>query len=287
MLKLRTPENFDPKARFDQIVEGKQKAFKNRLRAIQTRVHTAYDSYWSGDSCLETRKADASWTEQNRKDLLGCWTVKISPRDKLVRDIRAWQAGTPASAECPYCGIGSSRDTIEHYLPKGESEFPEFATYAFNLIPCCFQCNKPRPWRTVNGQRALLHLYRDTIDEQTPHLHAEVTRSESDGPQWLAKFDVRANSSSPSPFFHQYAQHIETLDLKLRYQDESKGYLNWELLQQIRGYTHTKKVNLVREALLSQATQRALSHGANNWKVATLRAAADNNTYLEYCIGGP
>lgn len=40
---------------------------------------------------------------------------------------------------CPYCGIGASSDTLDHYMP--ESEFHALAVCRMNLVPMCHKCN--------------------------------------------------------------------------------------------------------------------------------------------------
>lgn len=49
---------------------------------------------------------------------------------------------------CPYCGIGSSSDTLDHYMP--ESKFGALAVCRMNLVPMCFRCNnlkKTKPYK--------------------------------------------------------------------------------------------------------------------------------------------
>jgi hypothetical protein len=44
-----------------------------------------------------------------------------------------------ANGKCPFCGGIGHAKTLDHYLPK--ANFPQYAIYPDNLVPCCRDCN--------------------------------------------------------------------------------------------------------------------------------------------------
>lgn len=283
MLRLQRPDEVDAKGYFDTIVEGRQKSFKERLEAVKGEVHEAYESYWVGDDRLAQRQPHASFSDPQVNALKGCWNAP--GRQRLERDIRGWQDGAPASGICPYCGIGLSTDTMEHYLPQ--TEFPEFVVFALNLVPCCSGCNKPRKWRDASRERKLLHFYFDAIEEQTPYLSAEVYERGKIGHngklRWRARFDT-THPEEPNEFFQRYCRHVETLNLRERFNDASELYLSDEIPRLAQTW-EVRSADLLKKKLRRQATSRAVDYGANEWRVAALHAAADSSAYLSYCTG--
>lgn len=59
---------------------------------------------------------------------------------------------------CPMCG-GTGVAELDHVLPK--SDYPEFATFSFNLVPTCSGCNRRRSDK--GNRHHFVHPYFDTV----------------------------------------------------------------------------------------------------------------------------
>src|SRR6185369_14124832 len=75
-----------------------------------------------------------------------------------------------AARACPYCGHGTLF-TLDHYLPKGISHFPELSIAPLNLIPACRDCNSNK------------HVHVPTREEEQ-YIHPYF--EDVDGHNWLA-----------------------------------------------------------------------------------------------------
>ncbi|MEH6565488.1 MAG: hypothetical protein V7756_09220 [Halopseudomonas sp.] len=109
--------------------------------------------------------------------------------------------------KCLYCFI-SEPDSRDHYLPI--SEFPEFAFYIYNLIPCCSTCNRKKGKYWISGGvRLFVNPYFDLF--QSDIFDATVSLKNLDV-TYRVKGEAATNTVN---------SHVERLGLLSRYERQA------------------------------------------------------------------
>ena len=69
---------------------------------------------------------------------------------------------------CPICGLQEC-DEMDHYVPRDEELFPEYAVHLSNLIPLCHRCNNKKSTKFLNAaktSRLIFNAYYDTLQSR-------------------------------------------------------------------------------------------------------------------------
>jgi hypothetical protein len=261
---------------YDAIVGAKYdvKGKAARLLALRPTLVPLYAVYAGSTRTLETMTPHLDFTAQQKKDLLGCYYGSTTPLAKLKADIREAQAADLDT--CAYCGYGEI--TWDHYLPS--SKFPEFSVYPTNLIPCCDPCNKQRSDEWIqDGQRTILNVYYDDIDQQEILLDASITFP-GDLPR--ARFSLNDEAAARTAFGRFFKRHCERLHLADRFSGRSRRELA-RMKREISSHGQ-RSADQVRDHLVAQAEQEGTACGVNHHHAVLLRAASRSPAFIAYCI---
>lgn len=212
-MKNLVQANVDAKEILEAIVKTKRGQRGVWLRSKLSVISARYDDYVTYSNAIETINR-LSWLPQERDDLNNCYTAPSQPLIRLKHLIIAAQSVSRGRI-CPYCSVDTWQD-FEHYLPK--ENFPEYAVFALNLIPCCTKCNRKKGTTfLVNNERQFLHFYCDIIPVSR-FLEVQI-EFELDHP--FARFSL-INSELMSPdFFALLTNHYTKLDLLERFSVEA------------------------------------------------------------------
>jgi hypothetical protein len=148
---------------FLTIVSEKKAKAKNILNpSISLRVLNTFQEYLDRFHLLSDREySEFKQSEGDvRKNLINCYKNETASSKNVKGKIFSTQPNTLKDL-CPYCMLDRPR-TLDHYIPK--DEFPEYAMFVNNLVPCCYNCNniKDELWRN-NTERQFIHFYNDKI----------------------------------------------------------------------------------------------------------------------------
>jgi 5-methylcytosine-specific restriction endonuclease McrA len=268
MLKLE-PVSDDALATYDAIVARKRpKERRERLQKLRSRVKSAYAQYYRQTRDLERIRPDRF--SSDRDDLLGCYNGSTAPRNELYAKVKAL-----SGYWCAYCTAYTTA-TLDHYLPK--EPYPEYCVLPVNLVPACSGCNRSRDFRDSRGKRALVHPYFDPVPA-TARLLIVVVDIKQDLPR--ARFSV--NTSMRSAFAKLYARHFKLLSLRKRYSDAAVPMLG-EAVRSVRSWGAGLTCKEAGSWLAKQAAAEEQVLGANYFKAALLRGAANSKAFLDYCV---
>jgi len=92
---------------------------------------------------------------------------------------------------CPICGLNVCKE-MDHFVPRGLNDFPEYAAHLNNLIPLCHDCNHKKSNKFLDEEkreRLFFNAYYDTLTDREI-LVGKVTLSPVDG---LPKIEVSEN----------------------------------------------------------------------------------------------
>ncbi|NVZ53456.1 HNH endonuclease [Pseudomonas sp. B6002] len=269
-----------PEEQLRSIIDRKRGNTKIALDEALTRVLQRYDLLQEhfDNQTLTTLGAEA-WEDEHTAALLHCYAVEVDALSELKRLIRGNQP-LPLRKICPYCGIGSPGQ-FDHYLPK--ARFPEFSVHAYNLVPCCGQCNaiKGETW-LVNGARAFINFYADALPTSA------IVCPEVD---WL---DV-AGTAVPNMTFslvcpddfdaHRFAlieQHFDRLNLLERYREEAPSeFYDLRISARARKATTTYDLRVFLQGWIDQHTE---GRGPVNWKLALYQELVNQDRFLHDCL---
>ena len=87
---------------------------------------------------------------------------------------------------CPICGMHECEE-MDHFVPRDESQFPEYSAHLSNLIPLCHSCNhkKSDKFLDKNGKRIFFNAYFDILIDRTL-LVCDISISDKDGMPQIA-----------------------------------------------------------------------------------------------------
>ena len=161
---------------------------KQILTELRETITSRYEVYAQATKSLEQMKVHDAFTEEQREALNHCYDGPTTPLLQMKAKVLAAMPDALGTT-CPYCGIGEigtgenkSFGGWDHYLPrKGLTPFVEFAAHPLNLIPCCAICNgfKGDDW-IEDGQRLIVNVYHDEIDQTVPLIEADIDLSRAE-----------------------------------------------------------------------------------------------------------
>ncbi|MFP1132927.1 hypothetical protein [Asticcacaulis sp. W401b] len=103
-----------------------------------------------------------------------CYSGKTIARTTLFEEME--KASRPTPYLCPYCLLRTPR-SWDHYFPK--DDYPEFSTFALNLVRVCNSCNLRKGNRFVGPVRSVVHPFIDPLPPApmvTATVHINGTR---------------------------------------------------------------------------------------------------------------
>lgn len=181
---------------------------------------------------------------------------------------------------CPLCELGNMTH-LDHYLDQ--ASFPEFCVFPPNLVPSCGDCN-PNVARVQNGERKVIHCYRDGLDAQgTLSAVLEDKNAGVGEPCFEVRFEAPAGS-----LLHR---HLETLHLDARYKVAAAAEIDSTI-------SHLRSTALILRQLgrtVSVADARTQAHDwangaeanprqAHRWRIAVRRAVAVSDEALSHAL---
>lgn len=158
---------------------------------------------------------------------------------------------------CPMCG-GTGVAELDHVLPK--SDYPEFSTFSFNLVPTCSGCNRRRS--NKGNKYHFIHPYFDT--DLLKKLLLIVTFRP---PYDAVRMSLTPTGVEGNDLIRVQKQIAETLPILQFRRRARKGWREWHS----RFLRHGKSAALAR---LLDDLEHAEASFRNSWEVAFMRGLA-------------
>ncbi|WP_214228003.1 HNH endonuclease [Pedobacter sp. B4-66] len=258
---------------FLTIVGEKQNKAKNILTPITARVLGTFNEYLTRFSTLSA-KAGSEFTlaeERERSHLIGCYKNETASSSFVKGNIFAIQPDV-LKVLCPYCMLDRPR-TLDHYIPK--DEFPEYAMFVRNLIPCCYDCNnkKDELWR--NGTlRQFIHYYNDNILNHQ-FLYSELIFNGSGSIPRIRHF-LRKPVAMARRDFQVASSHFENLGLLAAYDDSLNNRLSTEIQLILTYVIAGLSDQVITDLLGSQFLNRSRTYGVNYFEAIIYQTLANH-----------
>ena len=258
----------------DRIMMAKRGPRKERIRAARPEVLVAYRRYIEAAPEVGTLPR-ANLTNGQERALRHAYSVETSPMAAL----RSAILNRTSVARCPFCGISES-SSLDHYLPKGN--YPEFAVFPPNLLPCCVPCNTRKLDRLVQdgtNVRLFIHPHFDDIPREL-FLAARVALTAD---ALILSFNVVRPIGMARRTFNRIRSHFMKLNLDDRYRRMGLEHLGGQYGALSRAYGPNEEADRVSTELLRGAEDFEKLYGPNYWMSILYRALADLD---EFCDGG-
>lgn len=174
--------------------------------------------------------------------------------------------------ECQYCNIGEPT-TMDHYLPQ--EEFPEFAAFSINLLPCCSKCNTEKGEEWIGGGiRRIINYYYDVLPN-VDYLFCTIT-FQNGNPAAIFSLNTNAVAAGIASVINN---HFEDLDLLERYRIRSAGEIV-EVHDAIMQKANKNLLN-IRSELIADAVALKNRKGSNYWRAVLKIALANSDAFLQ------
>lgn len=257
-----------------EAFESKKDPRKTTLLASYVYVKDDYHTYNANRLNLERMSPDAR-VSGIREELLHCYDSSTEIVDEVKQKIKD-NIPTKKKGRCLYCMI-SEATTLDHYIDK--SDFPEFAIYTDNLIPCCASCNTRKKAKWRNGaQRLIINNYFDTLITDN-YLYIDIGFSREIPFVQEVRLDFAAVTATTYSI-ELVKNHYELLDLKNRYKDKATDLLDGI----VEEFTEPYKID--RPSCLNTIYRRISAlekkHGRNHWEAAVYRGVLANNDLIDW-----
>lgn len=129
---------------------------------------------------------------------------------------------------CPICGLHECEE-MDHFVPRDESEYPEYSAHLSNLIPLCHNCNHKKSSKFLDdtGKRIFFNAFYDSLTQRDVVV-CEITKSPKDGlPQIKAIINpLLSRTKKPDMYI---LSTISELNLMQRFGDKAKMWLKKEM----------------------------------------------------------
>ena len=274
MKNIKIPD-LDSKELFENIVANKKsKKHKDNLENVKKYIFKRYDEYDDNKECLERVNLSNITNSEEKEALLSCYSRKKNSyfEGSVVKKILEIQSSQHKN-KCPYCLIDKPR-TIDHYLPK--DNYPEFAVFPINLIPCCSSCNgkKGELW-IENGERVFINYYFDKIPD-VKFLRAVVSYDKSDIKYTtLIKFHIIEDSSINAKTYNIIQKHFTRLDLIKEYEEIVEEEIS-NIYDEVKSSTDIP-VESFYDSIRRRIRTNTNKYGKNYWKVVLHEAILESN----------
>ena len=129
---------------------------------------------------------------------------------------------------CPICGLHECEE-MDHFVPRDESEYPEYSAHLSNLIPLCHNCNHKKSSKFLDdaGKRLFFNAFYDLLTKRDVVV-CEITNSPKDGlPQVEAKVNPTLSETQKPDMY--ILSTISELNLMKRFDDKAKQWLKKEM----------------------------------------------------------
>lgn len=248
---------------FWTIIKEKRIKAQTILTPISARVLATFSEYQERFHLMSSSAGSAFTLEEEeiRENLIGCYKHETLSSKYVKGKIFSTQPDTLKNL-CPYCMLDRPR-TLDHYIPK--AEFPEYAMFVKNLIPCCYDCNnvKDELWR-INTDRQFIHFYNDNILD-IQFLHSELLFN-GNGVVPIVHHFLRQPERMSVDNFRIVTAHFVNLDLLKAYDDRVNSSLSSEI-ETIENYINFGfQNNVIIDILHTRFTSLSTSHGINYYQ---------------------
>lgn len=254
----------------DDIIANKKTGHKEKLQQYRDQVIDRYKFFESHfDALDEIKPLDVAVWHDVRDDLYSCYGNNVAfnkAKAKLFSGI----------ARCPYCTLNRP-NTLDHYYDK--SDYPEFAVYFPNLIPCCSECNSIKGTSLFNdvGTRQFIHFYFDEVPE-FQYLFARFTIEPNDG---IPRVVVSLNFGDNQEYEKQIQAHYNKLNLLKKYQDTIVGRIP-SILDELRiGKENGMTNKTLREMLMFHFQSLSKNYGRNYWETSMYEGILNSEGFLD------
>ena len=143
-----------------------------------------------------------------------------------------WEAITKANGNetlyCPICGMKECEE-MDHFLPREENMYPEYAAHLSNLIPLCHTCNHSKSTKFLNDKkdRIYFNAFYDTLN-RWDIIEGVISVCPLDGIPQIKMLVNPTLSTTTSPDRYILST-IADLNLLHLYQDKAKIYFKREI----------------------------------------------------------
>lgn len=264
---------------YDLCVQVGSASLKTRLEnifPILEEVGDEYDRLASRGEVYQIERVDeAEFLPVIPDNLKKLYTQQMSKKGRPARatyDILM----IAAKRRCPFCSHHQPK-TLDHYLPKGDGNFPEFSVFPLNLVPCCRDCNHKK-FEDVPDTEAeqYIHPYYDDISD-IQWLEAQVDFSL--GAPTITYFINEDAEDLSVSLYERLHNQFTSLELNQLYSIEAGDELSG-IEYSLRDVFGADGAAGIREHLLSQAKSRSRSN-RNSWQAAMYRCLSESDEFCE------
>ena len=267
MKKLPLPTQ-DSITLWTDVVNNKHLEARQKLLLKKNLVQERYALYSSQIHDLDQLSA-LDWENdlETRALLISCF-------GNNVNFVSAKKAIFSNVSKCPYCTINRP-NTLDHYFDK--ADYPEYAVYLPNLIPCCSECNSQKGTALFDPyhKRKYIHFYYDNIpDYQFLFVHLSFKPQEA-----IPKVELSLNFQDDTPNTVRIANHFLELNLLKKIKEQINDKLP-TIITEISTYHENpnfdaKKIINIRYASLVS------THGVNYWEACMLNGILSSSDFWE------
>lgn len=269
MLRLTFPP-IDNVALWDAIVSNKTHAKRDMLLLVRQQVIDRYSYYqehfYSLDEILPLEQT--AWTDV-KDELISCYGKNLAFQ-------RAKKRIFEGKAKCPYCMLNRP-NTLDHYFDK--SDYPEYAVFVPNLIPCCSECNTNKGTDVFDDERRrkYVHFYLDCI----PEYQFLFVRFKAETEESVPKITTFLSFRDNEPARREIESHYQNLGLNYKYQvtiaDRLSTILDEFQLSKEQGLT----LNDLKTSISIRHKSCAKRYGYNYWEACMYEGILSSPNFME------
>ena len=188
------------------------------LKAVKKKLHSPKKDFIAANAAqLESLYGvyDQKAASDELHELTPCWEILSTDDNKTVDSKREkrhlayelygsdrpfvnahWEAITKVNGNetlyCPICGLKECEE-MDHFLPREEDQYPEYAAHLSNLIPLCHTCNhdKSTKFLDANKRRIYFNAFYDILNTREI-IEGVISISPLDG---MPKIKMQVNSA--------------------------------------------------------------------------------------------
>ena len=269
MLNLNIPPIDDVKL-WDAIVSNKKHAQRDRLLLVRQQVIDRYSYYQEHFNSLDgiLPLNQTAWGDV-KNELISCYgkSVALQQAKKNIFE---------GKTKCPYCMLNRP-NTLDHYFDK--SDYPEYAVFVPNLVPCCSECNNAKGTAVFDneGHRKYIHFYLDRI----PEYQFVFVRFESETPEAVPEIKAFLRFRDNEPARREIKSHFQSLGLMYKYQMTIADRLSTILYEFQISKEQGLTLNNLKISINIRHSSCAKQYGYNYWEACMYEGILNSPDFME------
>lgn len=260
---------------WDKIISHKHKGIREKLFSYRDKLCERYTFYEKHTNSLDKviPLLSKEWDDV-KDDLIACYGNNVE--FKIARKKIFENLSITNKTKCPYCMLNRP-NTLDHYFDK--NDYPEFAVFVPNLIPCCSECNysKGVSMFDIHNKRKYIHFYYDEIPEKQ-FLFFRFTFSDGKS---IPTVNISLKINEQDESSNLIRRHFLSLALLEKYRNAALDRLA-PIIEEIYMY---KQSNMSDESIINSLRIRHHSlqsnYGINYWETCIYEGILSSQEFLK------